>query len=321
MASMTAMIARVRMEIGDVPQPFRTTGIGDGATVLFDLPKQELSESSLEVLVVNGAVQTIYTDQTAAQPWSGTTAYATGAVVTYGTGFFQALQASTNQVPVSGGTTYWSDVTATAYTVNAALGKIILGEPVPVNATLIISGTSWSLFSDTDLYQIIIDSCNQHTYLQEFEERYRDAHGFIDYRETPKTLLSLPAIEEPLVIMLSVINCLWTMANDAASDSNIQTAEGTVIDRTTRYEHLMQQIQALTARYQGYCGQLNVGLYRLETLQLRRVSKTTGRLVPLFRPREFDDHRWPQREIPVVDHRNDDNSGLPTPLWNGNWGY
>lgn len=318
--NITDAIARVRFEVGDPPQPFRSTGIGDGQTVLYDLPKQELNEGSLEVLVINGATQTTFTDQTAAQPWNSATAYTANTVVTLGTGFYRAAQSSTNQQPVSDGNAYWSDVTSTAFTVNSALGKILLGEPIAVNATLIASGTSWALFSDTDLYRIILESCHQHTYGQEIEERYRDAHGFIDFRETPKTFLNLPAIEEPLVVMLAVINCFWAMANDAASDSNIQTAEGTSIDRTTRYQHLMQQIQAETARYQDYCGQLNVGLYRAETLQLRRTSKTTGRLVPLFRPREYDDHRYPVREIPAVDHRNDDNSGVPSPLWSSNWG-
>lgn len=308
-------IARVRFEIGDPPQPFRSTGIGDGATVLFDLPKQELNEGSLEVLVVSGATQTAYTDQTAAQPWNGAVAYTTGTVVTSGTYFFSALQTSAGHAPVAGGNSYWSDVTPTAFTVNAALGKILLGQPIPVNATLIVSGTSWALFSDLDLWRIVTDSCNQHTYAQVIEERYRDAHGFIDYRETPKNFMNLPAIEEPLVVMLSVINCLWAMATDASSDSNIQTAEGTNVDRTTRYQHLMQQIAAMTERYGDYCGQLNVGLYRMETLQMRRVSKTTGRLVPLFKSQEYDNHHWPIREIPAVDSRNQDNSGVPSPLW------
>lgn len=320
MASLKDIVARVRFEIGDVSQPFRSTGNGDGLTSLYDLPKQELNRSSLEVFVVNGATQTTYTDQTAAQPWNASTAYQPGQVVTLGTDFFQALQASTGEQPVSGGNTYWSDVTSTSYTVDAELGKIMLGEPIPVNSTLVVSGTAWAMFSDDDLYRIVLDSVRQHTYAQEIEERYRDAHGFIDYRETPKMLQNLPAIEEPLVVMLTVINCLWAMASDASSDSNIQTAEGTVVDRTTRYAHLMDQIQQQTQRYMDYCGQLNVGLYRLETLQLRRTSKTTGRLVPLFKSREFDDHRWPVREIPAIDHRNEDPSGVPTPLWPYGWG-
>lgn len=312
---------RVRFQIGDPPMPFRTTALGDGQTLWFDLPKQEVNQAAvLAVTVVSGAVQTVLADFSNASPWSSTTAYSTGAQVTYNLRYYTALQNSTNQAPVSGGNAFWSDGTSTAYALNGEIGQVILGVPVPLNATLIITGAAWSLFSDQELAQLAMDSVRQHVYAQEIEERYRDALGRNDYRETVKNLQNLPPIEEPLVEMLTTINCFWALANDAASDSNVQTAEGTVIDRSGRYRQLMEQIQALTARYQDYCGQLNVGLYRTEVLQLRRTSRTTGRLVPLFKPQEYDDHRWPTRQIPPVDHRNDDISGVPSPLWFGNWG-
>jgi hypothetical protein len=315
------LISRARLQIGDPATTFRTTALGDGQTIWYDLPKQEINRLAVtSVTIVNGAVESVLTDFSSALPWLSTTTYAIGNQVTYQTGFYTALQSNINHVPVSGGNAYWSDNTATAYTMDPVIGQVFLGEPVPLNATLLISGQAWSLFSDNELCMIAIDSVRQHVAGSEVEERYRDARGFITYRETPKTLENLPSIEEPLVEMLTVINCFWSLANDAASDSNVQTAEGTVIDRTTRYRQLMEQIQAMTLRYMDYCGQLNVGLYRTETLQLRRTSKTTGRLVPIFRPREYDDHRFPQREIPAVDHRNDDVSGVPSPLWNGNWG-
>lgn len=315
------LISRVRFQIGDPPQTFRTTALGDGQTVWYDLPKQEVNQAAvLSVQVISGASETSLTDYTYATVWNSATTYAVGAQVTRNLGFFTAIQASTNQPPPSGGNSYWRDDTAIAYAIDPEIGQVFLSKPVTLNGTLIIAGQAWSLFSDAELAQICIDSVRQHTFAQEIEERYRDAHGFISYRETAKSLQNLPAIEEPLVEMLSTINAFWALANDAASDSNVQTAEGTVIDRTTRYRQIMEQIAALTARYQDYCGQLNVGLYRTEVLQLRRTSRTTGRLVPLFKSREYDDHRWPQRLIPPVDHRNDDVSGVPSPLWYGNWG-
>lgn len=317
MASIHELIRQVRSEIGDPAQPFRSTGNGDGQTVLYDLPKQELNEGSMEVTIVSGAIQTSLTDYTRAQPWNAGIAYAPGTVVTLQGRFYACLAANTGTSPVYGGNTNWSDVTDTAYTVNKTLGKIMLGCPAPLNSILIVSGSSWSLFSDEELCTTIAHSILQHTYAQDMVERYRDAHGFIDYRETPKMLQNLPAIEEPLIVMLSVINVFWTLANDAATDSNIQTAEGTSVDRTTRYEHLMNQIQAMTGRYQDYCAQLNVGLYRWETLPVRRVSYTTGRLVPLFKSQEYDDWHWPKRLIPPVDARNEDNSGVPSPMWAG----
>lgn len=320
MSELSTVLMRVRMEIGDPPQPFRSTGIGDAQTVLYDLPKQELCENSLEVVYVQGAVQTTLADYTRAQPWTSALPYMMGTAVTFQQHFYVALQMSTDETPVVGGSAYWNDVTALAYTVNSNLGKIMVGQPIPLNSLLIVAGKSWALFSDYELYCIIMESVAQHTYAQETEERYRDAHGFIDYRETPKMLQMLPGIEEPLVIMLSVINSFWALANDAATDSNINTAEGTNVDRTTRYQHLVQQIALMKQRYEEYCQQLNVGLYRWETLPLRRISKTTGRLVPLFKPQEYDDHRRPTRLIPPVDARNQDNSGVPSPLWSSNWG-
>lgn len=315
------LISRVRFQIGDPPTTFRTTALGDGQTIWYDLPKQEVNRAAvLAVTVVSGASETILTDYTYATAWSSTTAYVVGQQITYNTSFFTCLIANTNQAPVTGGNTYWRDDTAIAYALDTEVGQVFLAVPVPLNATLIIAGAAWSLFADAELAQIAMDSVRQHVFGQEINERYRDARGFIAYREEAKTLQNLPAIEEPLVEMLTTINAFWALANDAASDANVQTAEGTVIDRTTRYRQIMEQIQALTARYQDYCGQLNVGLYRSETLQLRRTSRTTGRLVPLFKSREYDDHRWPMREIPPVDHRYDDNSGIPSPLWYGNWG-
>lgn len=312
--TMTDLIARVRAEIGDPAQPFRTTALGDGRTQLYDLPKQQVSAVTTAE-IVSGASITNLTDASSATPWSGTTAYTTGQFVTYNNSFYQAVQASTGQIPTNA--TYWTNVTASVYTINDALGQMYLGAFLPNNATLIVAGNSWSLFSDTELTVYCTDALNQHCFGQRITERLRDFMGHIDYRETQKNLATLPAIEVPLVVMLATVNVFWTLANDVSSDVNVTTAEGTSIDRSAQYSQIMSQIGALTARYQDLCGQLNVGLYRAETLQLRRTSHTTGRLVPVFAPREYDDHKFPVRELPPVDRRYEDNSGIANPIWNG----
>ena len=84
-------------------------------------------------------------------------------------------------------------------------------------------------------------------------------------------------------MQLAEINALWRMAIDASTDVDIQTAEGTNIERSQRYCQLMGMIDELTTHYMQWCGQLNVGMFRDETLEMRRVSQTTGRLVPLFK--------------------------------------
>lgn len=315
--TMTDLIARVRAEIGDPPQPFRTSVLGDGVTQWFDLPKQNISAvTSAEI--VNGATITTLVDASAATAWSSATAYGTGALVTYNGKTYQAAQSSTSQLPTT--VTYWTDISATAYTINDQQGQVQLAAAVPNNATLIMAGVSWSLFTDAELTTYVNDSVNQHCAGRTIKTRSLDYRGFVDYQEAPIGLDNLPPIEVPLVVMWSTINVFWTLANDVASDVNVHTAEGTSIDRSSQYQQIMGQIQSMTGRYQDLCGQLNVGVYRAETLTLRRVSRTTGRLVPGYTPQEYDDHTLPTRQLPPIDKRYEDPSGIPNRFYAGPYG-
>ena len=42
---------------------------------------------------------------------------------------------------------------------------------------------------------------------------------------------------------------------------------------------------------------LNIGLHRIETFTLRRISRLTNRYVPIYRPQEVDDGSIPQRVL------------------------
>ena len=315
--TMTDLLARVRAEIGDPPQPFRTSALGDGSTKWFDLPKQNIS-SITSAEIVNGASITTLTDASAATTYASNVAYALGAFVTYNGKTWQCAVANTGHVPGADGD--WTDITATAYSINDAMGQIALAAPVPLNATLIMAGVSWSLFTDTELTRYISDSINQHFFGRTIKTRIRDFMGHTDYQEVPISMANVPAIEVPLVVMLATINVFWTLANDVASDVNVHTAEGTSIDRSAQYSQIMSQISAMTQRYQELCGQLNVGVYRAETMTLRRSSRTTGRLVPVYTPREYDDHALPQRQLPPVDKRYEDPSGIPDRFYAGPYG-
>jgi hypothetical protein len=266
MATVSDIIGRIRTELGDPIQPFRTSALCDGETSWFDLAKQQIIPGSETVEVILGASTTTLS-------------------------------------------------TPSGYTLDYELGQLQLTTAPANTATILVFGSTWALFSDEELTVYVQDAVNEHCFNHQMSERRRDAFGFIDYRETQIALWNLPAIEEPLVTMLATIHAQWTLANDAATDANIQTAEGTVVDRATRYQQIMNQISAMTDRYQEFCGQLNVGVFRIETLQLRRTSQSTGRLIPIFEPREFDDPRWPQRQLSPIDHRDVDNSGIPSPIW------
>jgi hypothetical protein len=62
----------------------------------------------------------------------------------------------------------------------------------------------------------------------------------------------------------------------------------------------MQMLGPFEAEFQTKADLLGLGLGALEVFRLRRVSYTTGRYVPVYRDREIDDPRWPERLYPPI---------------------
>lgn len=324
---MSKAIALVRRDIGDPAVTFMTDSISDGMTVFYDLPQQKINPVGLTVQYQSGAdvvtippaivpgSATIWNTQGVPNysAWSNTVTYDVGALVIYSSVYYQATATNTGNNPQQSGD--WQQVTL--YTLDAVNGSLIFTRALPLNAVLVVSGQAFGLFTDDELQTVIEDAERQHCQGQTLTERYRDSQGFITYRDMPKTLDNLPYREENLLVTLADIDAMWILATDAATDVNVQTAEGTNIDRTARYMQYMKHIAALQQKYEMWCGQLGVGMFRTESLNLRRVSRTNNRLVPIFRPREYDDHRYPTRELPQIDRRDEDSSGVPSPIWNG----
>jgi hypothetical protein len=203
------------------------------------------------------------------------------------------------------------------YTVDADNGQIMFTSPLPLGSQTIIQGTTYGMFSDNELLAPMRDALTWHCHGRTISERYADRNNFITYRQTPINLTNLPPVEELPLVVLSSLNCYWMLADDMALDVNVETADSTSIDRVARYGQVMHHITELDARYKELCLLMNIGPFRMETLNLRRTSQTTGRLVPLFQPREYDDHRYPIRMLPPIDHRYDDNSGIPSQIFYG----
>jgi len=231
---------------------------------------------------------------------------------------------ATNVVGVSVTKIHGGDVvlliTGTDFTLDGQEGTIAFDE-APEDATVfMVEGTCTGLFTDEEIGHYVHDAFTQHTHGVLVSTRYRDEHGFIEYVDEAMTLETLPEVEELLVALLATIEALWALSTDASTDIDIQTAEGTSVPRSQRYAQLRHQIDVLTEKYTDLCKQLNVGLHRIEVGTLRRVSRTTGRLIPVFTEREYDDHRLPTRQLPKIDKRDQDESGIPSPLF-GSWGY
>jgi len=109
------------------------------------------------------------------------------------------------------------------------------------------------------------------------------------------TIDLLPEVENYPLVLLSAIEALFALATDAAFDIDIQAPDGVTIPRSERFNQLTKFIAQRQEQYKNICAALNIGLWRIEMGTLRRVSRTTNKLVPVYLEQEIDDARMPER--------------------------
>lgn len=171
----------------------------------------------------------------------------------------------------------------TDYTVEADFGVIHTTDAPAVNAVINVTGSVFRYFTDDELCAFINTSLLQHTYNK------TDSYGSLI------TVNSINPIEEYPIVILSTVEALWALATDASYDIDIHAPDGVSIPRSERYRQMMMTIESRMKQYNQLCEQLNIGLFRLEMGTLRRVSRTTNKLIPVYLAQEVDDSRKPER--------------------------
>jgi len=151
-----------------------------------------------------------------------------------------------------------------------------------------VSGQYFRYFTTPEMQQMVETALLQHSAMR------TDSVG------RSITIDNLPALEEYPVVIYATTLALYTLATDAAFDIDIQAPDGVTIPRTERYRQLMQMVETRQAQYKELCTLLGVGMYSIDVFTFRRISKTTGHYVPVYRPQEVDDKSFPQRvNIPL----------------------
>jgi len=233
MATISSLVDRVRLELGDLGKTFVTQFIADGTTNRFKLHYSPLDHTTVNV-------------------------YAT---------------------PVGGSAT---DISLTTY-VEESTG-VIVTQDIPADGTeMNVSGTYYRYFTFAELSQLVTAAVAQHS------------AGHVDSLGRAMNIDTLPMIEEYPVAVYATTLALYTLATDSAFDIDIAAPDGVSIPRTERYRQLMEMIQTRQQQYRELCVMLGVGLYRIDVTSLRRISKATGRYVPIYTPQEVDDRSYPHR--------------------------
>lgn len=201
------------------------------------------------------------------------------------------LTVTVNSVPVP---------TPSGYTLEQDIGVVHFVTAPINNADIVITGLRYRYFTDDDICTFLNTAITQHTYNR------TDSFGSV------VNVKNINAVEEYPLAILAVIEALWVLATDSAFDINITAPDGVVIPRAQRYQQLTGIIQQRWEQYKQLCAQLNIGLWRIEMGTLRRVSRTTNKLVPIYMPQEVDDARRPER----VYIQNDLLGRSPLPSYN-----
>jgi len=109
-----------------------------------------------------------------------------------------------------------------------------------------------------------------------------------------------PAVADVIGIH-TLVQALWGLLSEYSRDIDVITSESVHIQASQRYRMVSNLLDYWMGEYNRRAQALNIGLERLEVLTLRRISRTTNRLVPLYKPREVGDYGPIERLFPPID--------------------
>jgi hypothetical protein len=178
----------------------------------------------------------------------------------------------------------------TNWQLDERIGLLKITDEGLLNKRLLVTGYHFNWFADTDL--------SFHVGQVMDEMVYGQAGG---------TAANYEPAQWDLIMLGGVVHALHSLAMELSLDIDVSTPEGMFIPARQRFAQTMQMVQYYEGQYESKAAMLNMGLNSLEQYRLRRVALMTGRYVPVYRDREFDDPRPPERLYPAIPY------GVPTP--------
>lgn len=175
-----------------------------------------------------------------------------------------------------------SALAATAYSVDERNGVIRLAN-TPSGTHLLLEGYyyEWVTPDDLDFYA----------------QRALEKH--LHTLNVPLEGLSEAVINA--IGIAAICESLWALMTEYSRDIDVITSESVHIPASQRFRMVQSLLAQWEGEYRRHATALNIGIDRLEVFSLRRVSRTTNRLVPLYKQREFGDNGPLERLWPTID--------------------
>lgn len=104
----------------------------------------------------------------------------------------------------------------------------------------------------------------------------------------------------------AICESLWALMTEYSRDIDIITSESVHIPASQRFRMVQALLMQWEQEYARHATALNIGIDRLEVFSLRRISRTTGYLVPLYKSREIGEYSpierlWPSIDTGIID--------------------
>jgi hypothetical protein len=88
----------------------------------------------------------------------------------------------------------------------------------------------------------------------------------------------------------ALVEALQALMTEYARDIDVSTSEAVYIPCSQRFRMLSSLVGMWELEYRKHANNLNIGPEKIEIMNLRRVSRTTNRYVPLYTSKEIGDY-------------------------------
>lgn len=171
---------------------------------------------------------------------------------------------------------------STYYSLDERNGVMRFNRSLPANTKVMVEGYYYEWVLPQDLEYFSGHAIERHIYnvdvpLENFNQIIYDTIG-----------------------MAAVVETLWGLLTEYSRDIDVTTSESVHIPASQRFRMVQSMLDYWTRNYQVQARALNIGLERIEIMNLRRVSRTTGYLVPVYRARELGDYGPIERQWPEI---------------------
>jgi hypothetical protein len=176
-----------------------------------------------------------------------------------------------------------SALSAAEYSLDVRNGVLRLAESAPVGAELLIEGYYYEWVTPDDLNFYTKRAIEKHLIALE------------------TSLSNLTDVVINAIGIAAIVECLWALMTEYSRDIDVITSESVHIPASQRFRMVQSLLSQWETEYQRHATALNIGLDRIEVFNLRRISRTTNKLVPIYKSQELGDYAPLERMWPKID--------------------